>query len=135
LAVQACTSALRLNPNDGETNFYLARAYDLQKKPDIATPYYRRAVSGLVQFTNVNPLYSDGFYLLGNAYYAEGKRSEAIAAYKRCLELSPNFTKARYNLGFIYVLEGNKAAAREQYNELQKLDKALADKLLQAINK
>jgi superkiller protein 3 len=134
-AVQACTKALGLNPGDGESNFYLARAYDMQNKPDVATPYYKKAVDGLIQFTKSNPEYSDGFYLLGNAYFANDQRSQAIAAYKRSLEISPKFAKARYNLGFLYHQAGDKAAAREQYESLKQIDTVLAEKLLQAINK
>jgi tetratricopeptide (TPR) repeat protein len=134
-AVQACTRALQLSPGDGETNLYLARAYDFQNRTALATATYKKAVDGLVAFTQNNPEYSDGFYLLGNAYYATDQRANAIAAYKRCLELAPNFTKARYNLGYIYVLNGNKPLAREQYGALLNLDADLAAKLLAAINK
>jgi len=134
-AVKACTDALRLKPGDGESNFYLARAYDLQQQPDVATPYYKKAVIGLIQFTKENPDYSDGFYLLGNAYFADGKPAEAIEAYKKSLELSPRFAKARYNLGFLYHQQGDRTAARQQYNELLKIDPALAERLLQAISK
>ena len=59
----------------------------------------------------------------------------AIAAYKKCLELSPNFTKARFNLGYIYAVNGSKPLAREQYNALLNIDADLAAKLLAAINK
>ncbi|HRH40109.1 MAG TPA: tetratricopeptide repeat protein [Pyrinomonadaceae bacterium] len=133
-AIDACNSALKISPNDGETNFYMARALDFLKKPDAATPYYNKAVKGLIEYTKSLPDNADGYYLLGNAYYAVSKRPEAINAYKQCLLLSPNFTKAIYNLGYMYVLGGDKTSARTQYNELLKLDKDLADKLLQAIN-
>jgi tetratricopeptide (TPR) repeat protein len=135
LAIQACNSALKIAPADGETFLYLARAYDLKKQPKIATGYYTKAVDGLVEFTKANSDYSDGFYLLGNAYYAEGNRDAAIAAYLKCLSLAPRFAKARYNLGYMYVLAGNKPAAREQYTALSSIDASLADKLQQAINK
>ncbi len=134
-AVSACNTALRLNPGDGETNFYLARAYDLQKKQTVATPYYKKAVEGLIQYTKNNPDYADGFYLLGNAYFADEKKAEAIAAYKKSLELSPKFARARYNLAIIYYLNGDKAAAGEQYNLVMKIDPVLGGKLLQVIKK
>ncbi|MBX7173113.1 MAG: tetratricopeptide repeat protein [Pyrinomonadaceae bacterium] len=133
-AIDACNTALKLNPNDGETNFYMARALDFQKKPDAATPYYNKAVKGLIDYTKSLPDNADGYYLLGNAYYAVGKRSEAINAYRQALILSPKFTKAIYNLGYMYVLNGDKPAARTQYDSLLKLDADLAGKLLQAIN-
>jgi tetratricopeptide (TPR) repeat protein len=133
-AIQACNSALKINPDDGETYFYLARANDLLGRSDSATPLYKKAVEGLVKFTNENPNYSDGFYLLGNAYYAVENRAAAVAAYKKCLEVSPRFAKARYNLGYIFTLLGDKANARMQYDALTSLDSLLAEKLLQAMN-
>ena len=56
---------MKISPNDGETNFYLGRAYDFLNDAKTATKYYDKAVAGLVQFTKDNPDYSDGFYLLG----------------------------------------------------------------------
>ncbi len=134
-AIQACNSALKLLPDDGESYLYLARAFDDLKKPDIATNMYLKAVSGLSTFTRENPEYSDGFYLLGNALYATNQRPKAIAAYLRCLELSPNFLKARYNLGYIYVLQGEKSSAKKQADTILKFDADLAAKLNEAIKK
>jgi tetratricopeptide (TPR) repeat protein len=135
LAIDTCNNALKISPADGETNFYLGRAYDFSNKPEIATKYYDKAVSGLLEFTRNNPDNSDGFYLLGNAYYANRQRGNAIAAYRKCLMLSPRFSKARYNLGYIYFLENNLTAAREQYEELRKIDPPTAEKLRLAMEK
>lgn len=135
LAIQTCNKALAINPGDGETHYYIGRAYQLQNKPAQATANYKKAVAGLVEFTRQQPDYSDGYYLLGNAYYAADQTPNAIAALKKCLEIAPKFAKARFNLGSIYLISGNKPAAREQYNVLREVDAALAAKLLDAINK
>ncbi|CAN5410350.1 hypothetical protein BH10ACI1_BH10ACI1_06710 [soil metagenome] len=132
-AIETCNKALAIAPNDGETNFYLGRAYSFLKREDVAKKYYANAVMGLIEFTNANPEYSDGFYLLGNAYFTVGNRDKAIEAYQRCLELSPRFAKARFNLGYIYFLKGDKNAARQQYEELKKFDVITAEKLKQAM--
>jgi len=128
-AITACNMALKLAPDDGETYFYLARAYDLksnEKRSPEATKYYRLAVPGLVDYTRKNPAYSDGWYLLGNAYFADDQWAKAIEAYKQCLELSPRYSKARYNLGITYLRNKNRTGALEQYNSLLVIDKALA---------
>lgn len=135
LAVTACNNALKLNADDGETMFYLARAYDLAGRRADATRYYKRAVAGLVEFTSRNPDYSDGFYLLGNAYFADDQREKAIEAYEKCLALSPRFARARYNIGIIRVLQKDKAAAMEQYTSLLAVDQGLAGKLKAEIDK
>ena len=134
-AIGACNNALRLNPKDGETNFYLGRANDFLKKTAEATRYYKLAVAGLVEFTKNNPDYADGFYLLGNAYFSDNQRDRAVETFRRCLELSPSFAKARSNLGTILVLQKNKAGAMEQYNNLLSQDPALAAKLKIEIDK
>ncbi len=135
LAISACNNALRLNPGDGETYFYLGRAYNLTGKSAEATKNYGLAVTGLVDFTAKNPNYSDGWYLLGNAYFADNQRDKAEDAYRRCLSISPKFTKARYNLGILYTLRKDKIAATEQYNALVGLDVKLADALMAEIEK
>lgn len=132
-ALQSCNSALRLNPGDGESYLYMGRAYEFLNQPERAADSYNKAIPGLLKFTQDNPDYSDGFYLLGNAYFALQKDEQAIAAYKECLRLSPNFARARYTLGYSYNATGNKTAAREQYNILRNLDADLAARLLALI--
>ncbi len=132
-AIEICNKALEIAPTDGETHYYLGRAYAELKRDDTAKKHYAKAVTGLIEFTKENPDYSDGYYLLGNAYFSVGNREKAIEAYLRCLELSPRFAKARFNLGYIYHLKGDKTAARGQYEELRKFDAVTAEKLKQAM--
>jgi|CXWL01.1.fsa_nt_gi tetratricopeptide (TPR) repeat protein len=135
LAVNACNSALRLQPNDGETYYYLGNALVGLDKSVEATRMYTRAVTGLTDYTAKNPGYSDGWYLLGNASFADKQYDKAIDAYQKCLALSPKFLKARVNLGITYTRKKNKAAATEQYNLLLAADKALADRLKAEIDR
>jgi tetratricopeptide (TPR) repeat protein len=135
MAIRECNNALKINPNDGETYFYLARAYDLAGKPNEATQYYKRAVTGLIDYSRKNPESSYAHYLLGNAYFADNQRDKAIEAYARCLELSPRFVRARYNVAIIQLRQKNKTAALEQYDRLLELDPDLAGKLKIEIDK
>lgn len=134
-SVAACNTALKLNPGDGETYFYLARAYDLAGRRTEATPLYSKAVTGLEDFVKRNPDYSDGFYLLGNAYFADNQRDKAIGAYQKVIELSPRFTRARFNLAMVYLQKKDKASAMEQYSALLPLDPVLAERLKAEIDK
>jgi tetratricopeptide (TPR) repeat protein len=135
MAISTCNTALRLSPGDGETYYYLGRAYEFLKQTNKAEDSYRKAADGLVKFTQANPDYSDGFYLLGNAYFALGTEDDkAIAAYNKCLQLAPRFARARYGLGLTYLLgKKDKPKAREQYNILRGVDADLAEKLRQSI--
>jgi len=134
-ALEACNSALKLNPADGEANVYLGFTYLSLDKTDTANEYFVKAVNGLKDYTQKNPEYSDGFYLLGNAYYYANQPKNAIEAYSRSLQLYPQSAKARFNLGLAYFVNGNTTAAHEQYNVLLKQDKDLAAKLKQTLNK
>lgn len=135
MAIRECNNALKISAEDGETYFYLARANDLAGKPNEATQYYKRAVTGLVEFTKKNPDSAYGYYLLGNAYFADNQREKAIEAYEKCLEISPRFGRARYNVAIIQLRQRNKTAALEQYNRLLELDPELAGKLKIEIDK
>jgi superkiller protein 3 len=135
VAITACNNALRLKPEDGETLFYLGRANRALGRTAEAAKLFSRSVTGLEKFVSDNPTYSDGYYLLGNAYFADGKQDRALSAYQRCLQLSPNFVKALYNVGIIYLLQENKPLALEQYNRLLKLDRKYADRLKAEIDR
>ncbi len=132
-AISQCKKALNFEPNDGETNYYLGRAYFYLDNDKLSRSHYEKSVDGLIRFTQNNPEYSDGFYLLGNAYFATENYKKAIDAYERCLEIAPRFARVRYNLGYVYNKDGNKIAARKQYTLLQELDTKLAKRLLEEI--
>lgn len=133
-AIAACNNALRIKPGDGESYYYMGRAYEFLKQNEKAADSYRKAVEGLIKFTQENPEYSDGYYLLGGAHFALGNDDQAIAAYQRCLQLSPRFARARYSLGLTYLIgKKDKVRARQQYTELREIDNNLAEKLRAAI--
>lgn len=134
-AITACTDALKLNPNDGETNFYMGYAHDASGKPDVAATYYKKAVTGLIEFTNRYPDFADGYYLLGNAYASTGEKEKAIESYKQSLVFSPKFKKARFNLGIVYIQKNDLVSAKAQYTALLELDKVLAEKFKESLPK
>ncbi|MGI8495275.1 MAG: tetratricopeptide repeat protein [Pyrinomonadaceae bacterium] len=134
-ALEACASALKLNPNDGEANVYLAFTNLSLDKIKEANEYFAKSVGGLKDYTEKNPEYADGFYLLGNAYYYAKDPKNAIDAYSKSLQLYPQFAKARFNLGLAYFVDGKVTAAQAQYDALMKQDKNLAAKLKQILDK
>ncbi len=134
-SVTACNRALNFEPDDGETNYYLGNAYVGLGKSVEATGRYTRAVKGLVEFTAKNPNSSDGWYLLGNASFADKQYDQAVDAYLKSLALSPKFLRARVNLGIVYTRKKNKTAALEQYNLVLPADATLAARLRAEIDK
>jgi tetratricopeptide (TPR) repeat protein len=89
----------------------------------------------LEEFTASNVKDPEGFYLLGNAYTSVKEYDKAVETYKKSLELSPRFAKARYNLASIYKFLKKDDLAREQYNALIGLDADLAAKLKEVLDK
>lgn len=130
-----CNQALELSPNNGEAHLYLGFVYLGLKKDSEAKKHFVKAVDGLLKYTGENPEYSDGFYLLGSAYYSTGEVKKAITSYERSLELSPRFARARYNLAIAYFVDEQQNLADEQYNALLDLDKKLAEDLKGIIKK
>lgn len=129
IAIRECNNALKINPNDGETFLYMARAYDLAGKRAEAKSYYKKAVTGLVETTQKNPYLADAFFLLGNAYFADNQTEKAIDVYEKCLALSPRFVKARYNMAIAKLRQNDKTGALDQYNRLLELDPEVAGRL------
>lgn len=134
-AISACNNALRLNANDGESYFYLGWAYRQTNRAAEADKAFDRAVPGLIKFTQDNPDYSDGYYLLGNAYSENRNFEKALEAYRKCLQLNPRFSRAWYNSGAIYVHLNKKPEAMAQYQALLPIDADLASKLKTVIDK
>jgi tetratricopeptide (TPR) repeat protein len=134
-ALEACGGALKINASDGEANVFAGFTNLSLNRNDAANAFFKRAANALLEYTRANTDYSDGFYLLGNAFYYAGQPQKAVEAYLRTLELNPNFAKARFNLGLAYFVKGDLPSARAQYAILLKTNKDLADKLKATINK
>ena len=132
-AISICTRSLEIKPADGETSFYLGRAYKGANQPAKAAPYFQRAVTGLLQYIRENPDDADGHYLLANAY-TEAKQDElAMRSYLKAIELKPRFPQARYNLGVIFFIMGRTKDALDQQEQLNSMDPARAARLNQLI--
>jgi tetratricopeptide (TPR) repeat protein len=58
-----------------------------------------------------NPADAEGWYYLGRAKYNENRFLEAVAAFKKCLELEPRNGRAQDNLGLSYAGLGNNSQA------------------------
>lgn len=60
----------------------------------------------------------DNHYNLGVVLDRLGHRSEAMAHYRRTLELDPHFADARHNLAYMLLLEGKGDQAIDHFNEV-----------------
>lgn len=132
-ALETCEKALKINPGDGETHYYMARAFVELSQPDKATAEYKLAVKGLERTVMQSPDNADKLYLLGGAYLADSQYDNAIETYKKAISLIPRFARAHFNLAYAYYKKGEKKAAFGQYERLNKIDPQLGERLLKVL--
>ncbi len=60
--------------------------------------------------------------VLGNAYDAQHRSAEAIAAYKRGIKIDPSYGRIHYNLGVAYAAQGKLRDGREELERAIELD-------------
>lgn len=136
-ALDTCKEALKKSKNgegEGESHYYMGRAYEALKQNEKAVPEYEKAVLGLKASTDKLTDDADGFYLLGGAYYATRQYQNAIEAYQQAINLSPRFAQAYYNMAYAYLNTGDKKSARAVYEKLKDIAPKDADELLKVIN-
>lgn len=138
-AISDCTTALDLEPNHGETQYYLANAYRAQGNTKKAAELNKLAIPNLAKEAKAandreDISVADYFYLLGNALYVEKNYKDAALFYEAGLEFRGNFPFLRYNLGLAYVQLKDKQNAMIQYRELQNVDTAKATSLKRFID-
>jgi tetratricopeptide (TPR) repeat protein len=97
-------SALKIDARDPASYDGLARIWRDWKLPALALGDARRAVYYGAQSPEAHNT-------LGTILHALGRRREAMAAYRRSLQLNPRAAYALNNLGYVQLLEGNSRAA------------------------
>jgi Flp pilus assembly protein TadD len=97
--------------------------------------YDDEAVRALEKAAALKSRDENAHFALGNIYSELGRYDEAIGAYRKAVKIKPKFAEAHYHLGVAYVELSKKAlsSARREYNTLKKLDKDIAQELLDKI--
>ncbi|MDP3980495.1 MAG: tetratricopeptide repeat protein [Chlamydiota bacterium] len=65
---------------------------------------------------------SNGYFQHGVKLQQQNKNVEAIAAYRKAIQLNPENVKAHYNLGILYKWSGDFRSAIKEYNKTVELD-------------
>lgn len=125
-AVEAYNEALGIKPDfiDAYINLGLLN-YKIGRYPE-AVDAYKHAVK-------INPDNLSAYNKLGAVYIILGEYSMAIDAFRQSIRISPNNAETHFNLGLMFVISGDKDGAIGEYVTLKKLDRELADKLLDLI--
>jgi tetratricopeptide (TPR) repeat protein len=98
-------------------------------------PRYDAAERAYQEALKINPKEARAYVGLGQVYAAQNRVDDTLAAYQKAVELKPKFAEAHFNLGVVYFAIGRKDEARAQYEALQNLDKSLAKKLKNIMDK
>ncbi len=119
-AEQMYRRVLRAHPRHaGAAHLLGLIAYEMGK-PDIAAQLIEQAA----KFDSFQAQYPAD---LGEMYRASGKLPEAIAAYRRALEINPAMADAHCNLGALMQQQGDLEAAQNCYREALRLNGADAE--------
>ena len=110
LAEEALAKALAINPKDSESRNLMGSILVEQGRYDDAVAELREVIK---DSTYNQPQFP--FFNLGICYRKQGRRSEAIAAFSRAVQLDPKFYRAYVALGEIYKEQKDFEKALEYY--------------------
>ncbi len=113
-AIASLNEALRLRPGYAETHNALGRAWLQAGDAGRASLHYRQAAE-IWTAENRRDFAARAWNNLGIACRAQQRNADAIAAYRRALELDPGLALARNNLGFALLLDNQVAEAAGQF--------------------
>lgn len=108
-ALRHVERALVLDPANGDAQYAAGRIYESQRKWPEAEAAYKKAVE-----VEAHRVYLDD---LGALYLSMGRTDEAIAAFRRSIELTPDGFRGYRNLGVAYYMKGNLAEAASQFQK------------------
>jgi Tfp pilus assembly protein PilF len=102
-----------------ETHFAAGRLFESRGMLDRAIAQYQRAIA-------VNHHYAEAYHRLGMLLSMAGRRTQALDALNRAVELKPDQPAFRNDLGFEYLLHRRWADARQQFIRAIELDPDLS---------
>ncbi len=114
------TSTTRADPKDKIDLFNLmSEARDIDKDTPGAA---ERAITMLKKVVADDPQVVDAWLSLGNVYYRESRYEEALAQFRRALELKPDYELALINMANAYRAMGKDAEALAGYEHYLRVD-------------
>jgi tetratricopeptide (TPR) repeat protein len=121
-AVEAFERSIGARPNDPSVHKQLAGAFLQQDRVDEA---FMELVAALL----IDPLDAGAHAGIGQSHLNAGRYDKAVSSLRRAVDLSPNYTEARYALATALMRGGSpQEAARELERVAQEQRQALADR-------
>ncbi len=113
--IDIARKALELNPNQPQSHYNLANAYQEKGEPEVAIKSYLKALE-------MKPNYLEAHTNLGNTLKEQGKLDEAIRSYENALAIKPDTPDIHINIGNVYKMKNNLDDAINAYNSALRLD-------------
>lgn len=115
-----------------QTNSEARVAYD-QGMDHFRRAQWNLAVQALLRAVGLEPRFVEAWTNLGYSYRKAGDNQKALDAYRRALDLRPDYKFAHAYVGRLYIAMDNRAMAMRHYEILRRLDAAMAEELRKAI--
>jgi adenylate cyclase len=116
-ALAEAEKAVSLGPNSALAYFALACALHYSERFQEAIPFFEKSL-------RLSPIpVSSGLWVIqGHAYRQLGQYEEAVAAYKKLLQVYPNHLGAHLGLAATYLFMGREKEARAEAAEVLRID-------------
>jgi adenylate cyclase len=115
-AIAAGERAVALEPGGAHAHFAYGMSLNYGGRSEEAIPVLQKAI-------RLNPLGETGsFVQLGHAYRVTGRFEEAVSAYKKVLQRSPDNIFAHYSLAATYIWLGHEKEARVEAEEVLRIN-------------
>ena len=114
-AIAGFEKAITVQPDNAEAYYDLAEAVDLKaqkmEEPQ-RSAWLRRAISTYGQCLSRDARHHRALYNTGVVHHRLAEVDAEIAAYRKALEVKPNYTPALYNLAYALRDKGDKPASK-----------------------
>jgi len=98
-------------------------------------PRYSDAEQAYQHAAELEPKEARAYMGLGRVYAAQNNVEKTVAFFKKAIEVKPKYAEAHFNLGLVYLAIGKRPEAVKEYEALLPLDKELAKKLKETLDK
>jgi len=108
--------AVALNPNSATAIAFYAVSLQFACRPEEAIPFFQKAI-------RLNP-YGPLFYYrnLGGVFWMTGRYEEAVSAFKKVIQRSPDHITVHLGLAATYIMMGREQEARAEAAEVLRID-------------
>jgi len=109
-ALQAISTAIKLNPGNARMQIEFARLNSHLGKRDVSSKAARRAVE-------LDPVSVFANHILGHVLYFNRQYEDAIAAFRHTLQLDPHYPKPHYFISMSYYWLGDDESALQEIRQ------------------